>query len=488
MGHEENERKFEQALERHLRRDGVGARNEAEVRADVRDETGGTVTCPDTGTLAAFHEGLLMSEGMNATTEHIAECLRCQQILLLLEATDEIPLQVEAEKELQMREPVLSAVTLDYAARQKPSVTIAGQPKPPPKAPKDISGGRGFKALRWAAPAGAIAAGLLIWIVARDGKIQAPGRFDKVQVAQEQRTDQQLVAPRPLPAAPPPEPVTKTKQLNERRKDNGRFKQPAEEPGALRAPESALSDSTASRVEPRSGIRTSGANAPQVSRESRDEALQAAGPVVPESRPPSEAKDVVASTGPAAAPKASGDARARSAAPTAEAAKADAKQSANANATQSVETSASGDIAQQVVAMDKLELAPSLKKGAFENAKIILAPKGKVRWRLLSGGGIERSSDSGVTWLPQDSGVNVELIAGSAPSNAVCWIIGRAGTILKTIDGGSHWSKVAWPNPEEINGIQGMDGMHAIVYDGTAGIPGRFTTNDGGVTWFRTNK
>src|ERR1700681_453260 len=169
MGHEENERKFEQALERHLRRDGVGARNEAEVRADVRDETGGTVMCPDTGTLAAFHEGLLMSEEMNATTEHIARCLRCQQILLLLEATDEIPLEVEVEKELQMREPVLSAGTLDvdHAARQKPSVTIAGQPKPALKAPKDISGGRGFRALRWAAPAGAIAAGLLCLVLVR---------------------------------------------------------------------------------------------------------------------------------------------------------------------------------------------------------------------------------------------------------------------------------------------------------------------------------
>ena len=222
MGHEENERKFEQALERHLRRDGVGARNEADAHANVRDETHGADTCPDAGTLAAFHEGLLVSEEMNATTEHIAGCSHCQQILLHLEATDEIPLAVEAENELKMREPVLSAGTLDvdYGAKQAPGVTNARQLKPPPKAPQDISRGRGFKALRWAAPAGAIAAGLLIWIVARDGKVQAPGRFDNVQVAQEQRTDQQLVAPRALPAAPPPGPVTKTKQLNERRKDN----------------------------------------------------------------------------------------------------------------------------------------------------------------------------------------------------------------------------------------------------------------------------
>ena len=486
MGREEHERKFEQALERHLRRNADGARNEADAGADVGDETSGTATCPDAETLAAFHEGLLMSEEMNVTTEHIAGCSRCQQILLHLEATDEIPLEVEAEKELQMREPVLPTGALDYGATQKPSMTVAAQPKPSLKAPKDISGGRGFRALRWAAPAGAIAAGLLIWIAVRDSKVQAPGRFDHVQVAQEELRNEQLASPRPLPAAPPPERNTNINRLNEPRKDNGRFKQPPEKPGALSAPKHSISDSIASRVDLGAGTRTSGANAPQVSRESGDETLQAATPVVPESRPSSEPKDTVASTGPpTAAPKTSGDARAESAAG-GEAAKKIVKQ--DANATKTVESSSNGDIAQQVVAMDKLELAPSLKKGVFENAKIILAPKGRVRWRLLSGGGIERSSDAGLTWLPQNSGVNIDPIAGSAPSNTVCWIIGRGGTILKTTDGGSHWSRVASLNVGETSGIEGLDAMHAIVYDGTAVIPVRFATNDGGVTWFRTNK
>jgi hypothetical protein len=487
MGQEERERKFEQALARHLRRNAVAARSEADARADIRDETHGADTCPDAGTLAAFHEGVLMSEEMNATTEHIAGCSRCQQILLLLEATDEIPLQVEAEKELQIREPVLLTGTLDvdYAARQEPSISIAGQRKQAFKAPKDISVGRGFKPLRWAAPAGAIAAGLLIWIVARDSKMQTQSHVDNVQVAQEELRNEQLAAPPPLSAAPSAEAVAKTKP----RKDNGRIKQPAQEPRALSAPKASISDSISSRVGFGTGARPSGANAPQVSRESRDEALQAAAPVVPQPLPPSELKHAVASAGsPTAAPETSGDAPAQSATPAREAAKTTTKQSANATATQTVETSSSGDIVQQVVAMDKLELPPSLKKGAFENAQIILAPKGRVRWRLLSGGGIERSSDGGVTWLPQNSGVNVELIAGSAPSNAVCWVIGSGGTILKTTDGGGHWSRVAWPNTGEISGIRGMDAMHAIVYDGTAGTPGRFATNDGGVTWFRTNE
>src|ERR1700730_16303838 len=475
MGREEHERKFEQALERHLRRDAAGARNEADARADVGDDTGGTDTCPDAETLSAFHEGLLMSEEMNVTTEHIAGCSRCQQILLHLEATDEIPLEVEAEKELQMHEPVLSTGARDYGATQKPSMTAAAQPKQSLKAPKDISGGRGFRALRWAAPAGAIAAGLLIWIAVRDSKVQAPGGFEHVQVAEEGLRDEQLASPRPLPAAPPSERNTNTNRLNEPRKDNGRFKQPPEKPGALSAPKHSISDSIASRVDLGAGTRTSGANAPQGSRESG-----------PESRPSSEPKDAVASAGPpTAAPKTSGDARAESVAG-GESAKKIVKK--DANATQTAESRSNGDIAQQVVAMDKLELAPSLEKRVFENAKIILAPKGRVRWRLLSGGGIERSSDAGLTWLPQNSGVNIDPIAGSAPSNTVCWIIGRGGTILKTTDGGSHWSRVASLNVGETSGIEGLDAMHAIVYDGTAVIPVRFATNDGGVTWFRTNQ
>src|ERR1700693_5459546 len=117
MGPEDREREFRQALVRHLRGDVVHARNEA--RADVRSEPGETELCPDAGTLAAFHEGVLSVVEMDTTREHVDGCSRCQQVLLLLEATDEIPLQVEIENDLKMREPVLStgASGVDYARR-----------------------------------------------------------------------------------------------------------------------------------------------------------------------------------------------------------------------------------------------------------------------------------------------------------------------------------------------------------------------------------
>src|ERR1700686_101110 len=225
MGHEDHERKFEQALERHLRRDAAGARNEADAHADGRDQTG-AVPCPDAETLAAFHERALSNEEMNTTKAHIAQCSRCEEILRHLEATDEIPVQVEAANNLEKRGPVVSTGTIM-------------------RAPKDISRGRGFKALRWAAPAGAIAAGLLIWFVVRDTKVQTLSHIDKVQVAQEQPTGQRLAESQPLPNSPAPEPGTNAKQLNLHRKEESKIKQQAEESEAFRATKRPSSSITA---------------------------------------------------------------------------------------------------------------------------------------------------------------------------------------------------------------------------------------------------
>ena len=203
MGHDERERKFEQALERHLRRDAAGARNEADAHAAVPEEVAGAAECLDAATLAAFHEGMLTSSELVAVKKHVNVCSRCQVVLMQLKATDEIPLQAETGNDLKMRESMLStgALYVDYAARQTPSLTIAGQPKPALKAPPhDISRGRGFKALRWAAPAGAIAAGLLIWIMVRDNKVQTLSHFENVQVAQEQPRNERMAESQPLPA------------------------------------------------------------------------------------------------------------------------------------------------------------------------------------------------------------------------------------------------------------------------------------------------
>jgi hypothetical protein len=469
MDHEDREREFEQALARYLRRDADGARNAADAHLDLRD-AGATVACPDAETLAAFHERALSNQEMSATTEHIAECSRCQEILGQLEATDEIPLRVEAKSDLQIRKPVLSTGTTF-------------------RAPKDISRGRGFKVLRWAAPAGAIAAGLLIWVVVRDNNVQRISRSDNVQVAQEQPTDERLAAPQPLPASPVPEPVTKTKQFNGKRKEESNIKR-AEESEAFRAPKRPSSSVIANSGVAANEIgavagdtsRSPQANIRQLPLNGRNYASHQA----IENKPPeisSQQADVSVTAAAAPAPAAAGDPRAKSAAPSSEGAKTDAKQSANA--TSKFETQRNGDIElqsrQQVVVNDQLELSPSLKKDSFENAKIILAPTRTVRWRVGAVGRIERSVDSGVKWVQQISGVKAELLAGSAPSEVMCWIVGRSGTILRTTDGGGHWNKVVSPMGGDVAGVQAVDAMTATIFD--ANKSARFITHDGGATW-----
>jgi len=512
MSNEERERKFEQALERHLRRDAAGARHEEEVRADVRDETGRAVTCLDAETLAAFHEQILSSEEMNIAAEHVESCSRCQQILMQLEATDEIPLQIEPEDIFAMREPVLStgAQYGDETAMQTPGPRIAGQPKAASKAPKDISRGRRFKALRWAAPAGAIAAGLLVWFVARDSNMKTSGHVEnvQVQVAQEQPRNEQFATPRALPSSPAPEPVTKSKQLNEPRKNPGKIKRPGEESGAQRAPERPVTDAFATGADLEVRAETSDPNVPAASRDFTRNALQAAAPGKPESRESSQnevaavlAAKAAAATAPApsrdphaqsaapiAAPEAastgaSDAARSQPATPAGQTGKAVATESANTTSTFETDSDGTNQLipTQRVTTNEKLEPPASLKKVGFENAKVIPVPNGTVLWRVGVAGRIEQSVDRGVNWRRQNSGVKVDLLAGSAANEAVCWIVGRSGTILRTTDGGGHWSKIVSPMGGDVAGVEAVDAMTAEIFD--ANRTARFITHDGGKTW-----
>lgn len=504
MRHEDLKKKFEQALARHFRGNAAGARNDAETGAAVPDERRGDVECPDAATLAAFHEHMLSNSEMDAAKEHIVECSRCQEVLAQLEMTDDVAVADAREQVSAERAAVLStgAMYVDYAARRTPSLTIQGQPKRALKATQDISRGRRVKALRWAAPVGAIAAGLLIWIIARDNKVQTPSHVQNVQVAiaQEQPTNEPMAAPRPLPASPAPEPIAKTRQLNELRKTEGRIKRPAEESGALRAPRRSSSaavtnevGAVASDTKPRANIRDlpiqsrnySSLEAlenkpPEIS--SRQEDVSVAAAAVP-------VEAAAAASGKATG--ASGGSRAQSAAPTAAppapsngASSTAAKEktpAANAYRTTTDLNEARPLATEQAVATDKLQSKSLAVAGRAVDAKKVLAPGGTVLWRVGAAGRIEQSVDSGITWVPQNSGVKVELLAGSAPSEAVCWIVGRSGTILRTTDGGGHWRKVVSPMGGDVVGVRAVDAMTAEIFD--ANRSARFVTRDGGASW-----
>ncbi len=88
--------------------------------------------------------------------------------------------------------------------------------------------------------------------------------------------------------------------------------------------------------------------------------------------------------------------------------------------------------------------------------------------------------DSDGSTHPQQSGASTDLIAGAAPSATACWIVGRSGTIVRTTDGGEHWTLILAPTTDNLTGVTASDANDATIT--TAG--GRsFGTSDGGASW-----
>jgi hypothetical protein len=112
----------------------------------------------------------------------------------------------------------------------------------------------------------------------------------------------------------------------------------------------------------------------------------------------------------------------------------------------------------------------------------IRTPDPAVRWRVVDGRLVQRSGDAGATWVDQyraDEGVT--LTAGVAPSTTACWIVGRAGAIIRTIDGRA-WQRVRFPESLDFTVVVAGDARTATV---TAADGRQFATTDGGTTWTR---
>src|ERR1700687_2207231 len=182
MAREDRERNFEKALARNLRPNPPAG---ADAHAHA---------CPDAELLAAYHERSLPPDQMISWKEHVASCARCQEILAQLETTDEILVDLSEEEYkgqnvLTMKEPDLSALV--------PATAHAAAPATPQTFDAAKSLERRRKHLRaanwrWLAPAGAIAAGLILWVAFHENA------SDRFEMAKNQPT------PVGAPAAPLP--------------------------------------------------------------------------------------------------------------------------------------------------------------------------------------------------------------------------------------------------------------------------------------------
>jgi photosystem II stability/assembly factor-like uncharacterized protein len=93
-------------------------------------------------------------------------------------------------------------------------------------------------------------------------------------------------------------------------------------------------------------------------------------------------------------------------------------------------------------------------------------------------------------WSMQDSGTTASLRGIDSVDGNVAWASGTEGTVLKTTDGGAHWSKCAVPDGDkdgatlDFRGVQAFDADTAIVMASGPGVKSRiYKTTDGCKIW-----
>jgi hypothetical protein len=111
--------------------------------------------------------------------------------------------------------------------------------------------------------------------------------------------------------------------------------------------------------------------------------------------------------------------------------------------------------------------------------KVIDTPIPSVKWRITAAGFVERSEDGGKTWIGQEPDPAAHLIAGSAPTDKVCWLVGKEGIVLVTKDA-MNWKKVPPPVEEDITSVSAKSAAAATV---TTSDGRRFTTKNEGKKW-----
>jgi Photosynthesis system II assembly factor YCF48 len=465
MALDDRERNFEDALARNL---------QANLLANASAGTPAPTAaphdnCPDAEILAAYHERLLDTDEMILRKEHIASCLPCQEVLAQLEATEEIPLALDGEAIAPTSAVAVPHTQFVHAARasaspaaQAAARATAAQPNFP------VETLRRFATWRWLVPAGALAAGLLIWFAIKGTAPQTGFQLAK---------NQAQTAPRSAPISPPPS----TNSIKDKSAESD-----------LQAPTAAKTDTLAKSAATsldEKGAREQKAPPPSPSsplKTPRDDGQPGGFVISPKQaqtqsrvlrQSPSENNELArdAAPSPASPAPATSNSVANAGTLTRSAPRDFKKEWAvsgtgGAPATEEAQANRGG-----VLPLRKAADLPSSR-----NPQLVSSPEGEVMWRLLPSGIVQRSADAGATWTLQKTGVVVDLLAGSAPSDQICWVVGRGGTILRTADGGNHWLKVSAPTADDITTVFGVDAQQATI---TTAKNNSYKTTNGGTSW-----
>jgi photosystem II stability/assembly factor-like uncharacterized protein len=102
----------------------------------------------------------------------------------------------------------------------------------------------------------------------------------------------------------------------------------------------------------------------------------------------------------------------------------------------------------------------------------------------------QSTTPSKTPWQMQESGTTAGLRGIYSVDGTVAWASGTGGTVLKTVDGGAHWTTCAVPDAAkdgatlDFRGVQAWDATTAIVMASGKGENGRlYKTKDGCHSW-----
>lgn len=105
-------------------------------------------------------------------------------------------------------------------------------------------------------------------------------------------------------------------------------------------------------------------------------------------------------------------------------------------------------------------------------------PAGPYRWRILSSGAVHRSIGS-EPWVPIALEAGAFVTAGDAPAPTVCWLVGRDGLILRSLDA-TRFDRRPFPERVTLTSIRALDARQASITTSDNRV---FVTDDGGATW-----
>jgi len=123
---------------------------------------------------------------------------------------------------------------------------------------------------------------------------------------------------------------------------------------------------------------------------------------------------------------------------------------------------------------------PDIKMVTSEDITAVEAVDDEHVWIAGAYGIVYHSTDGGITWSAQHSGVETMLCDIAFVNARTGWIAGSQGTLLATTDGGATWKRCDTGVTQHLLSLSFVDPQYGWVVGEFATI---LHTQDGGTTW-----